>query len=65
VKRLLEINENDENISQIKEFKHVFEGVGCIEGNYEIKLKDNFVPIACATRKISFAMEEPLRKELD
>ncbi|KAF0747865.1 Uncharacterized protein FWK35_00020961 [Aphis craccivora] len=65
VKRLLEINENDENTSLIKEFKHVFEGVGCIEGNYEIKLKDNFVPVACATRKIPFSLEEPLRKELN
>jgi len=41
LKRLLEINENDENISLVKDFNHVFEGVGCIKGNYEIKLKDN------------------------
>jgi len=65
VKRLLEINENDENISLIKEFKHAFELVGCIEGSYEIKLKDNFVPIACATRKIPFSLEESQRKELN
>ncbi|XP_008179138.1 uncharacterized protein K02A2.6-like [Acyrthosiphon pisum] len=65
VKRLLEIDENYENINITKEFNHVFEGVGCIEGNYEIKLKDNFVPIACATRKIPFSLEEPLKKELN
>lgn len=33
--------------------------------DYEIKLKDNFVPVACATRKIPFSLEEPLRKELN
>lgn len=64
VKRLLEINENNENMNLVKEFNDVFEGVGCIEGNYEIILKDNSVPIACATRKVSFSMEEPLKKEL-
>ncbi|XP_060855321.1 uncharacterized protein LOC132933002 [Metopolophium dirhodum] len=65
VKRLLEIDENYENMNITKEFNQVFEGVGCIEGNYEIKLKDNFVPIACATRKIPFSLEEPLKKELN
>jgi len=51
---LVEIYVNYENMSLIKEFNYVFEGVGCIEGNYEIKLKDNIVPIACITRKILF-----------
>ncbi|KAF0764620.1 Uncharacterized protein FWK35_00011319 [Aphis craccivora] len=65
VKRLLETDENYENLNITKEFDHVFEGVGCREGNYEIKLKDNFVPIACASRKIPFSLEEPLKKELN
>jgi hypothetical protein len=42
---------------------YLFEEVGCIEGNYEIKLKENNVPIACAIRKIPFSLEEPMKKE--
>jgi len=48
----------------IKEFNNVFEGVVCLEVNYEIILKGNSVSIARATRKIPFSMEEPLKNEL-
>jgi len=54
VKRLLEINNHYKDISIIKEFNNVFEGVGCIVGNYEIKLKDKSVQIGFGTRKIPF-----------
>lgn len=64
VKCFLEINENNENMILINEFNNIFEEVGCIEGSNEIILKDNSVPNACATRKIPFSIEEPLKKEL-
>jgi len=67
VKRFIEIEENYENVNITKEFNHVFDEVGCIEGNYEIKLKDNLNSL-CNKKKSIFigrAVEKRIKKLCD
>ncbi|XP_013395987.1 uncharacterized protein LOC106163063 [Lingula anatina] len=50
----------------IKEkYRDVFTGIGCLEGEVCIKLKDNAKPIICAARKVPFALRDKLQKELE
>lgn len=46
-------------------FKKVFEGIGCIEGKYDIKIDEKALSIACITRKIPFASEKSSKKDLN
>lgn len=42
-----------------------FEGIGCLEGNVKIHLKDNASSYQAPPRRVAHALQEPLKKELD
>ena len=48
-----------------KEFKDVFEGLGCFEQAYHIELKNDTVPVCEPPRRVPFALRESLKIKLD
>ena len=48
-----------------KEYKDVFEGLGCLDGKVSIQLKDNAVPLVCPARKVPIALKDKLKHELN
>ncbi|KAL4709773.1 hypothetical protein ACJJTC_001227 [Scirpophaga incertulas] len=52
-------------IDVFKEFKDIFEGLGCMKGEYDIKICDNAVPIIYACRKVPLAIQSRLKDKLD
>ena len=45
--------------------KEVFEGLGCLPGEYKIRLQANATPVIHATRKVPVALKKRLKAELD
>lgn len=46
-------------------FKDLFEGLGCIPGLVDLKLKDNAIPVIQIQRKVPLALHDRLKKALD
>lgn len=46
-------------------FKDVFEGVGCVQGEYQIVVEENAVPVVHPPRRVPHMVRDPLKKELD
>ena len=61
------------NISLSEMFKHemeseyteLFKGIGCMDGEISIKLKEGVIPHVEPIRRVPHAMQEPLKMELD
>ena len=61
------------NVSVSGKFKHeieteypvLFKGIGCMDGEISIKLKEGVIPHVEAIRRVPHAMQEPLKMELD
>ena len=49
----------------LSEFLDVFTGVGCLEGNYSIRVDDNIPPVVHPLRKVPVPLRETLKTELD
>lgn len=49
----------------VREYKDVFQGIGCLPNQYKIRLKENAEPVIHAARKVPIALKERLRKELN
>ena len=47
-----------------KEFKDVFEGLGCFEQAYHIELKSDAVPVCEPPRRVPFAFRESLKNKV-
>ena len=47
------------------EFPDLFKGIGCMEGELEIKLHDGAIPHIESVRRVPHAMQQPLKDELD
>ena len=47
------------------EYPKLFEGIGCMDGEISIKLKEGAIPHVEPIRKVPHAMQVPLRMELD
>ncbi len=50
--------------SFMEEYKDVFEGLGCLPGEYRISIDDTVAPVVHACRKVPFALREKLKEEL-
>ncbi|XP_065226097.1 uncharacterized protein LOC135849531 isoform X2 [Planococcus citri] len=48
-----------------REFEHVFEGIGKLEGDYSFKLKEGATPVIKSTTRIPYALKEKVKKKLD
>lgn len=58
-------SEDKESEAILEEFKNVFAGFGTLPGEHTIRLKENAVPVVEACRKVSFALHDKLKEELD
>ena len=47
------------------EFPELFQGIGCMDGEISIKLKEGTIPHAEPIRHVPHAMQDPLKAELD
>lgn len=47
----------------VKEYKEVFKGIGCLPGEYKIKLKEDAEPVIHPARKVPVALKERLREK--
>lgn len=54
----------DSTTEIVREYKDVFQGIGCLPNQYKIRLKENAEPVIHAARKVPLALKERLRKEL-
>lgn len=48
----------------LKKFKNEFEGIGCLEETVQIHLKNNAIPYQSPPRRVAYALQEPLKEEL-
>ena len=64
IKRMYTVNTEDPN-HLLNEYKDVFEGLGCLPGDYNIQLQDDAKPVIHPPRKIPFAQRSKVKKELD
>ena len=60
-----DIPSNVKSDSILSEFLDVFTGVGCLEGNYSIRVDDNIPPVVHPPRKVPVPLRETLKTELD
>lgn len=65
VKRSVCVVDKAEKGELLTRFRHVFEGLGCLQQPYSIVLKPGAVPVVQPARRVPVAMEEPLKKELE
>ncbi|XP_045446678.1 uncharacterized protein K02A2.6-like [Melitaea cinxia] len=57
----LKINE----INTLSEYRDLFEGLGCMKEEYDIKLKQNATPVVHASRRVPIAIQPILKRKLD
>jgi hypothetical protein len=55
----------DKTAKLIETNKDVFEGLGCLPGEYKIKLQEGATPVIHAARKVPLALKDRLKKELN
>ena len=57
---------NTEDLNQsLHEYSDVFQGLGCLAGEYNIQLQDDSKPVIQPPRKIPFAQRNKVKKELN
>ena len=64
IKRMYTVNTEDPN-QLLHEYSDVFQGLGCLPGEYNIQLQDNSKPVIHPPRKIPFAQRNKVKKELN
>lgn len=64
VKRVLSVQSNS-TPKFVSEYEDIFQGLGCLPGRYEIKLKSNAVPVVHAPRKLPFAIKDTVKNKLN
>ena len=68
IKRMYTVNsdiDTDDPNKLLKDYKDVFEGLGCLPGEYNIQLNVDAKPVVHPPRKIPFAQRKKVKKELD
>ena len=48
-----------------KEFNYLFSGKGYIEGKFSLQVKEGSHPYLASTRRIAYALQKPLKDELE
>ncbi len=49
----------------VEDYADVFKGLGCLEGDYTIKIDESVAPVVHPPRRAPFAMKDRLKTELD
>ena len=67
VKIIGEVKDEEESFKQTieREYPDLFKGIGLMDGEISIKLKDGAIPHVEPIRRVPHAMQEPLKKKLD
>ena len=52
-------------MDMIDQYKDVFEGLGCLEGDYHIELDSSVSPVQHVPRRVPVALKEQLKVKLD
>ena len=65
VKIIDEVTEESFKQSIEKEYPELFKGIGLMDGEVSIKLKDGAIPHVEPIRRVPHAKQEPLKLELD
>ena len=64
--RVRAVTESTENKSSVQRFPQLFQGLGRMQGEYTIQLKDGAVPFALTTpRRVAIPLMESVRAELE
>ena len=60
-------NDTTEDVNEIlQKYEDVFDGIGCLEGTYQIKIDPNVSPVVHPPHKIPFtAQRERVKEELE
>lgn len=64
IKRVMSVQRSDIKSNIYLDYKDVFEGIGCLPGEYNIQLRDDAIPVVHAPRKLPFAISEDVKKKL-
>ena len=46
----------------LKEYEDVFDGIGCLEGTYQIKIDHSVTPVVHPPRKIPLTLREKVKE---
>lgn len=67
VKRVLVVqNEEDTDCYELmQEYSDLFQGLGCLPGEHTIRVDKNVPPVINPCRKVPFALQKPMKEELD
>lgn len=68
IKRIMAVGAIEDNNSSIKilnEYEDVFLGMGCLPGEYKIRLQPNARPVVHAPRKLPIALRDGIKHKLD
>ena len=65
IKVIAKVSEETFKRAIAKEYPDLFQGIGLMDGEISIKLKDGAVPHVEPIRRVPHVMQEPLKKELD
>lgn len=67
VKRVLVVETDDDMDYDdlMKEYSDLFQGLGCLSGEHTIRVDKSVPPVIHPCRKVPFALQKPLKDELD
>ncbi|CAI5671480.1 unnamed protein product [Oreochromis niloticus] len=67
VKRVLVVETDDDmDYNELmKEYGDLFRGLGCLAGEHTIRVDESVTPVIHSCRKVPFALQKPLKAELD
>lgn len=65
VKRILAISKQNIQSCILDEYLEVFEGMGCLPGEYRIQLSNDARPVVHAPRKLPVALRDDVKRKLD
>lgn len=65
VRRIFAIDKQNKPICILDEYPDVFEGMGCLPGEYRIQLTQDARPVVHAPRKLPVALRDDVKRKLD
>ena len=65
IKKLFTMNPKPNETDIVESYKDLFTGIGCLEGEYSIKIDRSVPPTVHPPRKVTLAIKDKLKAELD
>lgn len=64
IKQVMEVKKETQENKILTEFPDVFQGVGCLPGEYKIQINENVQPVVHPPRKLPIALRESVKNKL-